>query len=61
MSQVYWCVQHVPHEKETRSQGNVSLMTYYGFFKAGGELLLLVATLAVFVLGEVSIDHCLAV
>lgn len=38
---------------EEKGHGTISFATYYRYFKAGANVLMLVVTLALFVLGEV--------
>lgn len=40
--------------EEEKGEGSISMKLYYKFFKAGGSILLLLATIAIFILGEVS-------
>ena len=42
----------VPEEKE---QGTISAKTYFNYFRAGGAIVLMVAVLMSFFLGEVSV------
>ena len=39
---------------EEKGEGSISMKLYYRFFRAGGNILLLLAIIAAFVLGEVS-------
>ena len=39
--------------EEERGEGSISMKLYYKFFRAGGSVLLLLATIAIFVFGEV--------
>ena len=43
--------------EEEKGEGSISMKLYYKFFRAGGSVLLLLATIAIFVFGEVS-DSC---
>lgn len=40
-------------QQETKTLGNISLKTYYNFFKAGGGIMLFSLALLLFVFGEV--------
>lgn len=40
--------------EEEKGEGSISMNLYYRFFRAGGSILLLLAIIAIFVLGEVS-------
>ena len=40
---------------EDKGEGSISMKLYYHFFRAGGNILLLLALIAIFILGEVSI------
>lgn len=42
---------------EEKGHGSISLATYYRYFRAGGNYLVLIAVFTVFLLGEVSWPH----
>lgn len=39
--------------EEEKGEGSISMKLYFRFFRAGGNMLLLLAIIAIFVLGEV--------
>lgn len=47
--------------KKEEAHGRISMATYYCYFKAGGNLILLIILLALFILAEVSCSSFLCI
>ena len=48
--------QHGPPSEE-RAHGNVSMKTYYGFFRAGGNFLFIAFVVIILIVSEVMVLH----
>ena len=55
--------QHPSHIQvaEEKAHGRISMATYYHYFRAGGNYLILAIVLVVFLMGEVGVYVCVCV
>ena len=55
--------QHPSHIQvaEEKAHGRISMATYYRYFRAGGNYLILAIVLVVFLMGEVCVCGCVCV
>ena len=55
--------QHPSHIQvvEEKAHGRISMATYYRYFRAGGNFLILAIVLVVFLMGEVGVCVCMCV